>query len=159
MREFKNLRFLTNPACRPVLGTIRDVELLEYLHLTWEQPGLGGGTQSLIVPAGFIHDGPSIPTFLRGVVPFTIAKLRPAIAHDYIYVFGCRLGWDKDDGDALFYAGLEAEGVKDPMIWIMYRGVRLGGRGCWDEGGAPKKESLARELRPTFKELGMRIER
>lgn len=122
MTDFPNLRFGPMPKMLPVEGTMREVQLLDDLGVRWD----GGG---FVVPAGFVHDGPSIPNRLRGLVYYTHKLLKPSIAHDYLYVFPG--GWERAEADALFLEGLRVEGVGWLRRRTMWSAVRAGGRGAF----------------------------
>ena len=108
---------------RPIAGTKREVELLEPVVCTWDDEF---GERSLTVPMGFQHDGPSIPSRLRGVVPYTHAKLLASVVHDWLYVARVK-GWTRADADALFLASLKAQGVGWFTRQVMHKAVRVGG--------------------------------
>ncbi len=122
MTEFPNLRFGPMPAMRPI-GTGREVELLELLWVGWDD-------YTLTVPEGFVHDGPSIPNRLRGVVYYNHRLLKPSIAHDFVYET-LPEDWTRARADALLLEGLVVEGVgwlRRNMVWSA---VRAGGWKPW----------------------------
>ncbi len=125
MTEFANLRFGPMPRMFPLEGTVRTVELLDGLEVSWN----GGG---FTVPTGFAHDGPSIPNRLRGLIYYTHRLLKPSIAHDYLFVAPNHDGFTRVEADALFLAGLEVEGVGWLRRKTMWSAVRAGGWTTWE---------------------------
>lgn len=117
--EFTNLQFSGVPRLIPLLLTRREVELLDPLRVTWD-----GG--SLLIPAGFCSDGPSIPEWLRGRIPYRHNMLRAAFAHDYI----CRerpASWSSKRAAVLFIRCMEVDGVGETKRKWMYRAVVVAG--------------------------------
>ncbi len=125
MSTFKNIIFSDMPSMRPV-GQKRQVKLLESLAITWDS-GI------LKIPIGFIHDGPSIPSRLRGIVFYTHRLLRPSIVHDYLYWHGAKLGWTRKEADRLFLEALKVEGVGRIRRYAMWVAVRAAGRSHWSK--------------------------
>ncbi len=110
------------PRMLPLEGTVRKAQLVDSLEVSWN----GGG---FTVPAGFVHDGPSIPNWLRGIVYYSHALLLPSIAHDFLYVEQPE-NWTREKADRLFIEGLEVEGVGWLRRNVMWSAVRAGG-GRW----------------------------
>ena len=128
MRTFTSLVFSGMPAMRPI-GHKRQVELLEPLRLSWPKYGV---SRQVAVPAGFVHNGPSVPNRLRGVVYYTHRLLRPSIVHDYLYSgYGAKNGWTRKEADKLFLESLIAEGVGRIRRRTMWLAVRALGRSHW----------------------------
>ncbi len=126
MSQFPGLLFSDMPAMKPV-GWKRQYEMLKPLAIQW----LGG---HITVPVGFIHNGPSIPDRLRGIVFYTHRLLRPSIVHDYLYSgWGSANGWTRKDADKLFLEGLVIEGVWWGRRRIMWLSVRAGGWIAWSK--------------------------
>lgn len=123
MTEFPYLTFSPMPAMRPV-GPKREVELLETLSATWD-----GGR--LLVPVGFVHDGPSIPTRARSLVSYSHLLLRPSVVHDYLYEMKLP-DWPRQRCDELFLEGLAVEGVGWLKRNVMWSAVRAGGGYAWN---------------------------
>ncbi len=82
-----------------------------------------------IVAEGFKTDLASIPQWAQSIVPKLGHHLQPAVAHDYSYVH--KVGMDKALCDKIFYDGMLSRGVRSTRAWLMYRAVRLGGKGRW----------------------------
>lgn len=117
---FENIVFSEMPAMRPI-GPKRQVVLLEPLRVQWQ-------SGNLEIPAGFIHDGPSIPDRLRGIVFYTHRLLRPSIVHDYLYAKGM---WTRKRCDRFFLEALKTEGAGLVRRHAMWAAVRAGGIGRW----------------------------
>jgi len=86
------------------------------------------------VPAGFVTDFASIPRIFWNILPPTGKYGKAAVIHDYIYVMGGKIPhatkvYTKLDADNIFRDAMQALGVNWFVRNIMYRAVRLGGRG------------------------------
>lgn len=128
MRQFFNIRFTPMPAMEP-LGRKRQYMILKPLTIWWSTYAARRGIK---VPVGFIHNGPSIPNRLRGIVYYTHRLLRPSIVHDYLYSgWGAANGWTRKDADRLFLEGLAADGVGWLRRRVMFAAVRGFGSGSW----------------------------
>ncbi|HWL54266.1 MAG TPA: DUF1353 domain-containing protein [Chthoniobacteraceae bacterium] len=112
-----------------------------------------GRIYRIVVPAGFICDGASVPRFLWTLIGATPDGLNRAAAlvHDFIYrnsgvlpngsfweeAPGGRLialidmPWTRVQADKLFARILREAGVPRLRRRLMYRGVRLGGWMSW----------------------------
>ena len=142
MNKFPNLVFSDMPTMRPV-GWERQYELLEPVCVRWAEvwfdpvPDTIGGLrgysgEEITVPAGFIHNGPSIPDRLRGIVFYTHRLLRASIIHDYLYSgWGSAHGWARRDADRLFLESLKVEGVSLIRRRVMWLAVRIAGSRAW----------------------------
>ncbi len=129
MSRFPNLEFGPMPVQWPIIGTDYDVELKGRLKVWWDGPYLGG---HIIIPIRYIHNGPSTPKRLRGVIVRTNALIRPAIAHDFIYETK-PVGWTREAADMLLLEGLKVEGVSWRKRNTMWMGVRAGGWVMWND--------------------------
>ena len=83
------------------------------------------------VPAGYISDGASVPRLFQNIFPPYGKYLEAAVAHDYIYsdIFD---RFTKKQADNVFRELLEVLRIPEWKIKLMYRGVKLGGKGGWD---------------------------
>ena len=129
VNQFLRIVFSDMPAMRPV-GQKRQYEMLEPLSASWTRHI---ERQELTVPIGFIHNGPSIPDRLRGIVFYTHRLLRPSIVHDYLYWHGAKLGWTRKEADRLFLEALKVEGVGLIRRHAMWFAVRAAGRSHWSK--------------------------
>lgn len=88
-------------------------------------------TQVVVVPVGYLSDLASVPRLARRVVdPQTPHARRPSVLHDYIYTHLTHR-FTKVEADRIFYDALREEGMATPLAWLMWKAVRLGGRGTW----------------------------
>ena len=121
MNSFPGIDFGLMPRMLP-LGTNRDTKLLDPLIVIWSTNG------KLEVPKGFIHDGPSIPNRLRGLIYYTHRLLCPSIEHDYL----CKEDmWTQKLRSRFLLEALEAEGVGFIRRKLMWSAVRAGSIGGW----------------------------
>ena len=82
------------------------------------------------IPAGFTTDLASIPRWATPIVPKLGHHLQPAVAHDWCYENKIP-GLSRETADMMFYQGMLCQGVRKTRAMLMYRAVRLGGRGLW----------------------------
>lgn len=127
----------------------RNLPLLEYLGprkfkvcrpLTWATRD--DLADAITVPDGFVTDLGSFPDFLRDRKEFDAigASVPAAILHDHLYSTG---QFGKQFADELFYHALRSCGVGKCAAWLMYMGVKLGGRGPYKEHA--RRRALADE--------------
>ena len=86
--------------------------------------------EEIVIPAGFVTDGASIPRFLWRVCghPFQLPRLPVAIVHDFAYSGQ----WPepaipREYADELYYDGLVERGVRRFCAWVEYRAIRIFG--------------------------------
>ena len=103
----------------------RDIQVVEDFPVNSKTIG------PFTVPAGFMSDGASVPRILWSVFPAYGKYLESAVPHDFGYVHLC-LKYPKEVIDKLFRELLEAQRIPEWKIKLMYRGVKLGGKGGWD---------------------------
>ncbi len=106
--------------------------ILETFICTWKrEQGLGGGHIHVHVHAGFETDFASIPRIARSIVPVIGKHIQPAIVHDYCYenVIPEMPDMTKKDADTLFLEGMIYCKVNWARRNVMYRSVRIGGKG------------------------------
>lgn len=102
------------------------------LALDWAWPG----PPAVEIPRGFTYDLASIPRALRWLVsPHEIGLAGPLV-HDYLYRNG---GCTRLEADQALVELMILDGVPARRRWIVYRGVRVGGRWAWRK---------ARKMRP-----------
>lgn len=123
------------PAMEPI-GWKRQAMILAALTISWDHRTKQPRQDSIFrdgvtVPVGFIHNGPSIPDRLRGIVFYTHRLLRPSIVHDYLYTYGYKTGWTRKEADRLFLESLKAEGVGRIRRRVMWLSVRVAGWTAW----------------------------
>lgn len=84
----------------------------------------------IVIPAGFITDGGSVPRILWAVLDPWGPASKPYVLHDFLYHTGLR---SRLVSDAIFMEAMEVVGVGFIRRKILYRGVRLGGWWAWWE--------------------------
>jgi hypothetical protein len=82
------------------------------------------------VPAGFVTDLASIPQILHSAFPKLGKHTLPAIIHDYMYVEAIET---KAKADLFFRQAMKFKKVNTFKRQAMYWGVRLGGRGNYED--------------------------
>ena len=84
------------------------------------------------VPAGFITDLESRPTFLPGFINFfltdQVKTARAAVVHDYLYREHILT---RAESDAIYYDALREEGVNLVGAYLGWAGLRVGGWLAW----------------------------
>lgn len=99
----------------------------------------------VIVLAGFVTDGASIPGKLQFLVggPWAMPRLLAAIVHDALYAahWFCRLACD-----VIYYLIRAQYGEGTAVVAkVEYTAIRLGGRSAWNEK-TPERIEAARKL-------------
>lgn len=89
--------------------------------------------EKLVVPAGFVTDGASIPWYLRWLCgnPFKFPRVIAAIEHDFIYS-GKALGWSRAEADDLYRDLQIGLAIKRVFAIVEWAAVRKFGRKHWD---------------------------
>lgn len=86
----------------------------------------------IMVPAGFVYDGASVPKALRSVIPSFGGRYdRASALHDYLYSHG---SISRRECDKIFYHALRDDKVRWVQAKIMYFAVRLFGKKHYKEG-------------------------
>lgn len=85
----------------------------------------------IAVPRGFLTDLASVPRW--PVVFFSVGGMghAAAVLHDYLYFSG---GLTRREADDVFFEALTASGVNRARAWVLWLGVRMGGRAAWGRG-------------------------
>ncbi|NUU34671.1 DUF1353 domain-containing protein [Pseudomonas sp. C2B4] len=87
--------------------------------------------RQVVVPVGYLSDLASVPHVARRIVdPQTPQARRPSVVHDHIYTHLSHR-FSKVEADRIFYDALREEGMATPLAWLMWKAVRIGGRGTW----------------------------
>ena len=92
--------------------------------------GKSESKDKIVVPAGFVTDGGSVPRPLWGIVSPWGKASKPYILHDWLYHTQDRT---RLVSDAVLLEAMEVVGVNWFQRWLIYRGVRLGGWMAWNE--------------------------
>ena len=88
----------------------------------------------ITVPALFLYDGSSMPTFgqvLLNLTPFEPRIRAAALVHDYLYATH---QLTKKQSDQVYYDLLIFNGVKKWKACVSYKGLWVGGGKSWKEG-------------------------
>jgi hypothetical protein len=85
----------------------------------------------IVVPGGFVSDGPTIPRFLWAVLPVWGTYGRAGVVHDYLcarieYGDPHEAARTRTEADGIFYDAMVVLGVGMLTRWAMYFGVRIG---------------------------------
>lgn len=114
---------------------------------------------TVVIPAEFVTDLASTPRLLITWFLTGGRAPRPAVVHDYAYVRGLlpiegggTRSVTKAATDAVFHEAMRADpesGTNAVTAWLMWAGVRLGGRGIWAQRG-----SRAATLNPVWSRQG-----
>lgn len=113
------------------------IKPLRYRHYT-RTPALPSGyyppaSQLIVVPVGYLSDLASVPRLARRLVDSqSPTTRRPAVLHDYLYT-DLTHRFTKFEADRMFYDALLEEGTPPLLAWLMWKAVRLGGRGNWSK--------------------------
>jgi len=88
-------------------------------------------THLIVVPIGYLSDLASVPRWARRLVDAqSPTTRRPSVVHDFIYTNQTHR-FTKVEADRIFYEALLEEGTAKPLAWLMWKAVRIGGRGNW----------------------------
>lgn len=90
---------------------------------------------NVIVPAGFEHDGASIPRLawaLSGLTPDGLIRAA-ALVHDFLYRFAAagERAVTRAEADLVFYDLMREAGLSRYRAGVAYYGVRAGGWVSW----------------------------
>jgi len=83
----------------------------------------------IIVPAGFITDGASIPRPFRSILSQYGAYLFSAVVHDYLYSVKIM---SRKESDLAMLELMERQGIEYPERIAIYTAVRIGGWIRWN---------------------------
>lgn len=121
--------------------TARTVKYTGRTLLSWEDDAIEftveeeftvfWGNYIVRVNKGFKTDLASIPRLFQSIIPKLGHHIRPAIVHDYCYVYDT--GLTKKEADDLFLDGMQTLKVNFARRWVMWAAVRVGGKGYWDK--------------------------
>lgn len=95
--------------------------LLQDLPVDFGDEALAGAWPGVVIPAGFVTDGASIPWWARPLWGSWGRVGLPALLHDWLLA---ETALAKRDCDWLFLGALHAQGVPDLQAVLMYLGVR-----------------------------------
>ena len=94
------------------------------------------GFTDLVIPAGATTDGASIPRLLWRVCghPLQSPRVYAALAHDWLYRNGWRLGITRKEADRIYRALLRHFGISAWRAAIEYTALRLFGGAHYKKG-------------------------
>lgn len=90
------------------------------------------GNVLIAVPAGFVTDFASVPRVLWNLLPPTGGYGEAAVLHDYLY--RTRGKATRIQADAVLLEAMKLAGVDWLTRWVVYLGVRVGGRRSYKGG-------------------------
>lgn len=102
-----------------------------------------GAGDVIEVPAGYITDLFSVPRLLWWLFPRDRRGREAAVVHDYLYTH-LTTTYTRAQADAIFREALAANAVNPVSRWLMWAGVRIGGRGNWPPHRSPLMRLLNR---------------
>ena len=90
-----------------------------------KEPLIYDGKIKIVVPAGFIYDGASVPKLFTNVFPKSGARYdRAACLHDFLYA--TRM-FNRKKCDEIFLEAMKFDKMTKWKAWIIYKSVRLFG--------------------------------
>ena len=114
----------------PFLKQFNEMLIRPYTATTWqlvEDLVYEGEHQRFVIPAGYVTDFASVPTFLRWLVESYGPYTRAAIVHDWLItseIPAKRV--TSRDTDGIFRRVMREEGTPAAKRWLMWAAVRLG---------------------------------
>ena len=87
------------------------------------------GGMPILIPAGFVSDGASVPRFLWAIIPPYGRYTKAAIVHDFLYKTGL---FTKAQADWIFLDMMDHCGVPTWKRNVMYAGVCSFGSSAWN---------------------------
>lgn len=103
------------------VATSRLFRLISPLQYTGKQ-------ETFIVPAGFVTDLATVPQVFQWLVDDHGAYTQAAVLHDWLCIEAHAGRLSRRDADGLFRRVLREENVAWLRRWLMWAGVRAGGR-------------------------------
>jgi len=89
-----------------------------------------GGSDSIVIPKGFVTDFGSVPRVLWSIVSPIGKCVGAYVLHDWLYFTQER---SRFVSDAILLEAMEVLGVNRFQRWLVFRGVRLGGWVAWKQ--------------------------
>lgn len=100
--------------------------------------GALGGSDSIVVPAGFVTDMGSVPRLFWSIVDPWGPPSKAFLVHDWLYRTQDR---SRLVSDAILLEGMEVLKVNRFKRWLIYKGVRAGGWVTWNKRAKQLKEA------------------
>ena len=109
-----------------------------------KEPLIYDGKIKIVVPAGFIYDGASVPKLFTNIFPKSGARYdRAACLHDFLYATKL---YSRAASDKIFLEAMEADGVNLIARRTIYRAVRMFGRRAWNKVDKDESDKLISTL-------------
>lgn len=112
----------TTPLRAEILGDYKFKTIGSFIYFV----GNISSEEQIVVPEGFITDLASIPRVFWNILPPNGQYAKAAVLHDYLYQNAIK---NKAYADGIFLEAMEVLGVAKWKRVLMYRAVRLFGRG------------------------------
>lgn len=111
---------------QPVLQPLPDKELYRLV----EDYEIDVHNVDVVVPAGFIYDGASIPAYAWQAMytPFHPKVMAPALVHDWLYSIH---KVSRDSADEILSTMLEMNGVSTVKAFAVFQAVQMAGEPHW----------------------------
>ena len=103
----------------------------------------GQAAQTFRVPAGFITDFASVPRIPVAFWLLGDTAHAAAVLHDYLYTTH---EVSKDMSDAVLREAAKSVGVPAWKSWLLWMGVKIGGRGPWTRDGQPQPARVVNQM-------------
>lgn len=98
------------------------------------------GKDEIVVPAGFVYDGASVPTVFTSILPKSGARYdRAACVHDFLYA---TRKFDRKKCDEIFYEAMKFDKVAQWKAWIIFKSVRVFGGKAYSDHKALDPEKI-----------------
>lgn len=102
------------------------------------------GSDLVVIPAGFVFDGASVPQLFTNLFPKSGARYdRAACLHDWLYATQTT---SRKEADDLFLEAMKADGVNWATRRTIYRAVRMFGWSAWNKVKKDEANKLAISL-------------
>lgn len=113
---------------KPILHT----DFIDGERLYWasEQMQFDSGEHLIIIPAGFLSDGLSIPRLFRSIFSKSPSYIFAGVVHDWLYKMGT-YEVTRKEADKIFLYWMKQYGVGWLTRRTIYRAVRIGARRTW----------------------------
>jgi Protein of unknown function (DUF1353) len=140
-------RELARAMTQPILLPFADMDYwIVYKPIYWTPPANAPKSlpRAITVPAGFVSDFASVPSYFWWALPPTGRYGHAAILHDWLY-------WEQSCSravaDRVFEVAMAELNVDLPLRKGMWAAVRVGGGKLWDDVPAEKRRGGSRVLK------------
>lgn len=116
--------FKTELTIRRIIGVKNCWQTVE--PLVWKS-----NKDEIVVPAGFIYDGASVPRVFTNIFPKSGERYdRAACLHDFLYATRML---DRKRCDEIFYEAMKFDKMTKWKAWVIYKSVRLFGNKAYSD--------------------------